>query len=336
MDSKAVISNPISFQPNAWSGIEQEISIGEVIMDIKRGKYRVEVNQLRFYLKNDEKEKYDSHKKRLPGVTFCANFEGIRKKEYLKSYHNLIVLDIDKLSDIELSRVRRILDEDQYVFTSWLSPSEKGFKGLVYLDYQFAIDCYGVDKSHKIAFEQITRYFSMKHSIHLDTSGSDTTRLCFLSYDKDLRFKSTIHPFIVENISESEHTHLIGKDKNFKTGLQKRIKHHTTSRDVLYNPSGKNNQHNKKMIIKIIKYLKKNKISITSTYDDWYRVALAIANSFTHDVGEKYFLSLCELDGTKHDEVQSKNILIYCYNNSQGDIKFKTIVFLAKNKGFKN
>ena len=97
MSLEAIISKKVSFQPNAWSSIEKEISIGEVIKDIKRGKYAKEVNRLRAYLRNNEKEKYDIHKKRLPGVTFCANFNGGRKKELINSYNHLIVLDIDKL-----------------------------------------------------------------------------------------------------------------------------------------------------------------------------------------------------------------------------------------------
>ena len=89
-------------------------------------------------------------------------------------------------------------------------------------------------------------------------------------------------------------------------------------------------------IEKIIKYLKKNNKSITVTYTDWFRVALAIANSFTHEVGQKYYLQLCELDGDNYDEYKSKYLLDYCYANRKlGKIGFPTIVYLAKQAGFK-
>lgn len=330
MDFKEVISKQISFQPNAWGNIEKEISIGEVIKEIKRGKYANEVNQLRNFLAIGDKDRYDIHKKRLPGVTFCGNFDGKRKKEQLKNYHNLIVIDIDKLTGQELSKTDAVLNDDKYVFTFWLSPSELGFKGLVYLDYKFDIQKVGIDDSHKMAFEQLTEYFANNYSIELDISGSDTTRLCFLSFDKNLKFKPEIYPFPVE-LQEPE----IEVPTQKKT-LKKVIKtHYVSSKDVLNNPKGKNDQRNKKIIARIIKFLKNQDISITSTYDEWYRVAYAIANSFTYDIGEKYFLSLCEIDGVKHDEIQSKNMLLYCYQNSQGNIKFSTITFMAKNKGFK-
>ena len=85
----------------------------------------------------------------------------------------------------------------------------------------------------------------------------------------------------------------------------------------------------------IIKYLTKNKLSITNSYDEWYRVAIIIANSFTYDVGEKYFLQLSQLDKSKYNEVECKNILIDCYENSRGEINFNSIIHLASEKGFK-
>ena len=333
MNYKEIISKQISYQSNAWSIIEEEVSIGDVIKNIKRGKYSNEVNQLRRFLKNGEKDKYDIYKKRLPGVTFCANFNGNRKKELLKTYHNLIVLDIDKLDNDELARTKKMLNNDKHVFTFWLSPSEKGVKGLIFLDFKFEIDKYGKDTAHKWAFEQVTDYFMSQHSIELDISGSDTTRLCFLSYDPELIFKTEIKPFPV-NESNDDTTSLFEYAE--KKAAKKEIKtHYVSSKDVLKNPKGKNNQRDKKTIVKIIKYMKSENLSITNTYDDWFRVAYAIANSFTHDIGERYFLSLCELDGAGHDEIQSKNMLLYCYQNSQGNIKFRTITFMAKDKGFK-
>ena len=145
-------------------------------------------------------------------------------------------------------------------------------------------------------------------------------------------FKSTIIPFPIYEPKDTSFLH-----KQPSEPKKEVIKtQYISLKDVLNNPKGKNNQRDRKTLLNIIKFLKKKNISITSTYENWYRVAYAIAYSFTHDIGEKYFLSLCELDGANHNEIQSKNMLLYCYKNSKGNIKFKTIVFLATNKGFKN
>ena len=331
MEIGDIISKKVSFQSNAWSSLETEVSIGEVIKNIKHGKYSFEVDKLRYFLRNNEKEKYDIYKKRLPGVTFCANFEKTRKKEHLKEYHSIVVIDIDKLEKEELLRVKEILKNDNFVFTYWLSPSEKGIKGLVYLKYEFDISQLGIDSSHKIAFQQLTDYFDENFSIYLDTSGSDTTRLCFLSYDPELIFKNEITPFIVELKEDI----IIEKDVNNPPKRNPLKIKYLNAKDTLYNPKGKNNQKDKKTIIKIIKYLKDNNLSITNSYEEWYRVAFAVANTFTYDIGEKFYLNLCVLDGSRYDEIQSRNMLLYCYNNNKKSINFNTITFLAKDKGFK-
>lgn len=330
-DIQDIIGKNVSYQPNAWSSIEGEVSIGTLIKGIKNGKLKNEVDLLRSFLKSDDKEKYDSYKKRLPAVTFCGLFEGGRRKELIKEYHKILVIDIDKLSDDDFTKIKTDLNEDQYIFTFWVSPSESGFKGLIHLDFDFDIAIYGIDASHKMAFDQIAKYFKETYSIELDLSGSDTTRLCFLSFDPNLVFKSEINSFPVKEIKASEEK--VDRPK----GAKKESKTITiASKKLLNNPKGKNNQINKRAMLKILGYLTKNKTSITNTYDEWYRVAYAIANTFTHDLGEKYYLTLCELDGEKHNEIESRNMLLYCYLNSNGSINFNTIVFMAKKKGFKN
>ncbi len=84
--------------------------------------------------------------------------------------------------------------------------------------------------------------------------------------------------------------------------------------------------------------MKRKDISITESFEKWLRVALAISNSVSYDLGEKYSLSICEQDKEKHDEIESKNLLKYCYNNRKIEhstsVTLGTIMFYAKEKGF--
>lgn len=329
MDFKDIISKQISWQPNAWSPLEKEVSIADTIKEIKKGKYFGNINALRKLLDSGNKEKYDINKKRLPAVTFCGSFEGARKKEKLKSYNKLIVIDIDKLDSVELERVKQVLSNEDFVFSFWVSPSNNGLKGLVALE--FNKDVLDIDIYHKIAFVQLSNYFRSNYQVELDSSGSDTTRLCFLSSDAELIFKTNIKAFPVDLHEKKLDLSLLPEVKKEKP---KKEINYTGAKDILLNPAGKNNYRNKKTIQKIIKFLKKNKLSITENYEDWYRIAYAIANSFTHDIGEKYYLQICEQDGGRHDEFQSRNMLLYCYQNSHGDISFKTLVFMAVTKGY--
>jgi hypothetical protein len=61
---------------------------------------------------------------------------------------------------------------------------------------------------------------------------------------------------------------------------------------------------------------------------------MAIANTFTYDIGEKYFLKLSSLDSTKFNEKECKNFLTNCYESRSGSINFSTIVFFANKKGY--
>lgn len=322
-----ILNTKISYQPTAYSAISKDVTIGDVLTEIKNENLQIQITALRDFLINGENEKYNIHKKNLPGVTFGALFSGRRKKEYLKEYTQIIVIDIDKLSNEELEMSKKTLSNDEFVFAFWESPSKSGLKGLVFLKYEEELIKEQIDYYHKAAFQKLSDYFKKKHGLLLDESGSDTTRLCFLSSDKELLVKENIIPFIVEKIEVAPDSSIVSRSifKKLKAGKNS---------DILLNPKGKNNPADRKTISSIIRYLEKRNISITETYEDWYRVAYGIANTFTYDIGEKYFLSLCKIDGAKYDEVNSKNMLIYCYENNEGSIKFNTLIHFANKKGY--
>lgn len=330
MDLENILNKKVSFQKNVWSLLEEELLVREILQRIKREDLKVQIDELRMLLTID-KGQYDRHKKKLPGVTFCGVFNTNRKGEDLKDYNNIIVIDIDKLTDEQLEKTREALKDDEFVFAFWKSPSGKGFKGLVSVQYNLPIDNENALFCHKEAFQCLVNYFYERYSVELDISGSDITRLCFLSSDSNLVLKTSFSCFSVEINIEKE-----VENVNKNSSSAEKIKIRVGRKQLLLSPNGKNLSYHRNQINSIIKFLTKRNLSITETYDDWLRVALVIANSFTHDIGEKYFLSLCQLDGLKHNEIESKNLLIYCYENSRGELKFKTLLYLAQQKGYKN
>lgn len=321
------LNKKVSFQSSAISNIVKELTIKEVLGEIQSSKYKLKIEKLRILIRDGDIQRYDIHKKTLPAVTFCGTFEGKRKKEFLKDYNKILIIDIDKLDDSELKKVKEIIQNDVYVFASWESPSKKGIKGLVSLSYVNQINSNNIDELHKYAFTQLSKYFWDKYGIKLDASGSDVTRLCFFSHDQNLQIKNEFEEFRVEL---EEMKDIFVKSKNEKVKSTRSVK----KLDSLYNPKNKNSAFDRKIIQAIIRYLTKRKLSITYSYEEWYRVALAISNTFTYEIGEKYFLSLCKLDTNKYDEQKCKNLLIYSYENTEGYINFDTIIFLAKKKGY--
>lgn len=327
MSLATILNLKVSYQTNAWSTISKDITIIEVLDIIKNGDLSERINQLREYISKNQLEKYDIHKKGLPAVTFCGTFIGNRRKELLATYNKLIILDIDKLDEIELKRIKLILNNEELVFSFWESPSKKGLKGLVVVAFENEIDKSEVDYYHKIAFNNLKEYFLSKHNIELDISGSDTTRLCFLSHDSTLALKDKIVQF---NVLQSEIEHpKTNRNNNIS------VKNNSTKLSKLHNGDDKNKPTHRKEIQFIIKYLMKQNLSITSNYEDWYRVAFAISNTFTFEVGQKYFLQLSKIDSTKYNEANCKAFLLNAYENSQKKITYKTIQYLASTVGYK-
>jgi len=326
MELKDILEFEVTYFDKLWTS-PIATNLNSVFTEIRSEKHGRITSYLSTLYSKGDKENYKIHKGRLPVATFCATFEGGRKKEHLKNYNCITVLDIDKLGSDELQKTKESLLNDKYVFSYWESPSRDGVKGLVHLNYGFNIDEVGIDDSHKIAFKQLVAYFSEKHNIELDTSGSDFTRLCFICQDTKLILKEKVESFTIEYrpIHKS-----LGKYK----GKVAKITNGISSKDALYNPNGKNNAYHRKTLKNIIKYLTKNSLSVTDSYEKWLRVAFAISNSFTFDIGVKYFNELCILDSDKYVETECKNLLINCYENTRGEIGFNTIIHMAVEIGY--
>jgi hypothetical protein len=336
IDLQQILSKKVSYVDKANSKyVTKSVTIKDVLESTRNGQLEYQINKLRRFISNGQYDLYDTNKKFLPAVTFCGVFNERRKKENLFEYNSLIVLDIDKLHPDELIKVHGQLSNDSYVFALWYSPSGNGIKGLVSLKYSIDIST-NIDKYHKIAFQQFESYLFEKHEIKLDASGKDTTRLCFYSSDKNLFLKDNSYEFNVEVLdSEHEIKEKKNKEPREKIYLTNKTVKNISQKDILFNSRDKNNQHNRYLMHNLIKYLEKRKLSITNSYDDWFRVATAIANTFTYDIGLKYFLRLSKIDTLKYNEITCTNMLISIYENKIPEkINFETIIYLAQKQGY--
>lgn len=297
------------------------ILLFDELRNIKNGTYKNLIIECREALNNGDEKLYGDLKTKLPAVTFCGEFHTIRKASQVSVYNNLMILDIDHISIDELSNIKEFLIADKYILSFWDSPSGKGIKCLVRINNHY--------EKHRAVFNSLTKYFFEKYQIELDPSGKDISRLCFSSWDENLFYNpySEIYLDFIEDIK------LKNSDKSNSSTIN------ISLLKSAFATEGLNKSENKDIIRQIIKYLNKRNLSITETHDNWLKVSFAIASSFSYDVGEKYFLSLCRLDQTKHNEEKSINLLKSSYNsrktNPENSISFATIVFFAKTKGFK-
>lgn len=305
--------------------ITADTTILSELDSIRNGANKEKVTAARFYYTKDN-YKYQQLKKQLPAVTFSAHYNKKRTFENLIDYTSFLILDIDKINNSELLEKQKAnLFAEEFVVSVWLSPSGVGLKVLVKMDCPIGY--------HSVAFYSLINYFKKKYEILIDPSGSDISRLCFSSYDDSLLLKEEFVGYteeqIIDNYSEIPLLKEVATKKIDLPTLSK------SNKSLLSDPFGRNNFKDRNTMLAILKYLRFQKKSITSSYEEWYRVALAIANSFTFDIGSKYFIELCRLDNKGHNEEKSISMLEYCYlNRRMNAIKFATIVHYAQEKGF--
>lgn len=173
-----------------FNEVVQTPKIIEVLKDIKTGKYINVIKYLRKSLAESKMEAYERAKKSLPAFTPSASFKGGRKLEFITSYTQIVVLDIDKLSKEQLTNAKALAIQNQYTFSAFTSPSGNGLKIFVQVNSS--------QENHKEAFLKLQKYYEELLALPIDKSGKDVTRLCFVSYDTDLYLNenASIFPII--------------------------------------------------------------------------------------------------------------------------------------------
>jgi hypothetical protein len=268
-----LLLSTVTYQDYVWSTNLKTISIGEFLNQIKEGQYNNKILKLRNYLKKNDNKRYDQEKTKLPSITFSGLFSINRRIEAIQKYTDICVVDIDHTSEETSREIYKNFNSDPYIFSYWRSPSGNGIKGLVKFNYLIELNTSNIYLYHKYAFYKLHNYMKEKYELEMDRSGSDITRLCFISSDTNLIIKQKADEFeinaqdlILEISSPNK------KTRNPKTSYFV-LKEHL-------NPAGRNLKRTQ--IQGFIKYLRNRNLSITNTYEKWYRVAYAISNTFTY------------------------------------------------------
>jgi hypothetical protein len=179
-----------------------------IIKDIKEGKYKTEVEQIRSLILEWNTEKADKLKKQLPAFTPSGTYEGGRKANLLTMYSGFVHLDLDKLKPDQLEDVFQKIIQIPYTYACFRSPSGNGLKVL--------IEVTSTAEHHDKAYKQVQTYYETELALQCDPKCKDITRLCFVSYDPDAYLNFRCQKFKVEGISELAMEHksspILGED----------------------------------------------------------------------------------------------------------------------------
>lgn len=324
----------VSYFPTKENKSTMTLTIGNALTDIQKGKYKTIINDIRRNIVSGQKEEAQKLKGALPAVTFSGLYPEYRRDGYCTQYNEIIVIDIDHLSVEKMTIVKEQLIRDPHVIALWQSPSGNGYKGLVKLRYTEEYNNIPISTKHRSAFRTLYTYMIATYGIELDRSGSDPTRLCFMSYDSDLIVKEEADDFV----AECDNVVLLTPKSSGKVCGTIRIPTRTYKRCDWHKLIGQKweieeYKQNKQTLYSIYRKMKRKNISITTTFEEWVKVAYAIANSMHPTVGKEMFLKMCELDGVKHDPEGSEHLIYDAYCNNRGNVHFSTIIYIAKQKG---
>ena len=178
-----------------------EMTEEEIVSAIGSPKYRNTVESVRrIFLEQGEKAA-NEEKKKLPSVTFSANYRGGRSNATLVKYLGYIVIDIDHLSKEELARILQTVRACSYTRIAFISPKGMGLKIIVHTqrpDGTLPDTIQEIEDFHNAAYNKVASFYSQLCQTEIDTSGQDVGRTCLLSYDPGIYFNRDATPFIVE------------------------------------------------------------------------------------------------------------------------------------------
>lgn len=178
-----------------------EMTEEEIVSAIGSPKYRNTVESVRrIFLEQGEKAA-NEEKKKLPSVTFSANYRGGRSNATLVKYLGYIVIDIDHLSKEELARILQTVRACSYTRIAFISPKGMGLKIIVHTqrpDGTSPDTIQEIEDFHNAAYNKVASFYSQLCQTEIDTSGQDVGRTCLLSYDPGIYFNRDATPFIVE------------------------------------------------------------------------------------------------------------------------------------------
>lgn len=154
------------------------LTISEALGNIRSGVWKDYV----IYLRGLPYAEYQTEKKNSHALTFQGTFLH-RANAGIVTPAGACVLDYDGFaSTSEAAALRDKLAKDLHVVAAFLSPSAKGVKVVV------KVPGTTDNEAHKRNYESLTTYFGERYGApKTDKQAKDLARLCFVSYDPDLR-----------------------------------------------------------------------------------------------------------------------------------------------------
>jgi hypothetical protein len=207
-----------------------------------------------------DKYKRDEIKATLPAITVSGVFHPTRKEENLKNHSRLICIDIDRKGNESIENfgeLKEQLFKMKNVAYASLSASGRGY---------FIITPIAYPKRHKQQFRALQNDL-LRYGIIVDTAPQNVASLRGYSWDEQ--------PLIRHDAIPYRKWALPKNNKNKSKAIQS------------FTPL-KNTRSTQERVEEVISNIIANRIDITNSEPDWFRLACSLANEFG-ELGRDYF-----------------------------------------------
>lgn len=153
-----------------------QVELRSILEDIRNGRWADLIRNARGLPVGSQA--YQKAKRGLPSFMVSGTSSGGRKSKDFLAHSGCLQIDIDKVEGESVSSLRDRLGQDRYILAAWISPSGLGVKAIMLIP--------ACSRHHKKAFRFAYEYMRRTHSVEIDPSCSDLTRVCYISHDPDL------------------------------------------------------------------------------------------------------------------------------------------------------
>lgn len=300
------------------------------------------IASLRNHMANGEMKKAKALKETLPAVTISGVFEPTRKASNLIAYTEMIVLDVDG-KDQDANFDPLAMREALGNFGKWfmlvcLSPSGDGIKIITMVK--------GYDpQHHKAIFDALAFDVESAFPIKIDRSGSDITRMMYLTHDRDAWvFSGDVNNYEwydwKQPASEESPSILMGEMKKYTSEEIDRIHKEYEARkhaEYLANEEKKPAKQTKSKasdldkIRSIVNRIEESGTDITKEYHDWINIAFGLVNEMG-EAGRDLFHRISRFY-PNYNPKESDGKYTDAMKNGSGSVRINTILEIAKKYG---
>lgn len=236
----------------------------------------------------DEKERKIFKSTRMPTATLSGLFNE-RKDSGLYKHSGYISMDLDDVENV--NSVKRVLENDRYVVSVFISTSGNGLRVL------FKID----GKKHRESFNGICSYLFERYGITCDTNGINVSKPYLVSYDPYLYINPDLDnvPVFKAYVKET----VIKPIENFV--------------------------YTKGDFESILKQIVGKGISICEDYHDWIKVGFAISEHFGEN-GRFYFHEVSRMSRKYDSKICDKQYTACIKARGTTKANISTFYYLAK------